>query len=155
MGQAEKRAAADKKRTDIIVQGIKDGMSVKALAARIGVEEDYAKRLRKTAAADHGLTVAEGESPATPFGFTADSADFRLRLRNKLVNLVEMHGHHPVEVAMMVGISEKAQKRNAGKASNNHDWKISELERLAAAYNMTFLELMAEVTRPRKPGELI
>ena len=156
MGQAEKRAAADQKRSDIILQAIKDGMSVKALAARIGVEEDYAKKLRRQVAAKHGLTTTDGESPELAFGLaeSGDSYLFRNRVANMLVDLVDRDGLHPVEVAMQTGVPEKAQTKSKTKPYP-HDWKLSELERLAAFKGMTFIELMEKLIKPRLPGEIV
>ncbi len=142
------------KRDNLIIEAIKEGLSVKEIAARVGVEEDYAKKLRAKLARQHGLTVTAGSTPSQTYGMTEDSMVMRGRLMNKLSNLVNIQGIHPVEVALMTGVTQTAQTENRVRPWT-YDWKLSELERLAAVEGVSISELLLEVIGPRKSGEIL
>lgn len=154
MQPAEQRALAVQQRDDRIIEGIKQGLSVKEIAARVGVDEDYAKTLRRQLAQQHGLTIGSGSTPELPFGITERSRILRARLSLKLANLTDQRGLHPVEVAYSVGVPQKAQAENRS-SPYGHDWKLSELERLAALEGKDVIQLLQEILRPKLSGEVI
>lgn len=146
MHTADERAAAIKARDDLLLEAIRDGLSVKAIAARIGVEEDYAKRERRRLATEHGVVVDEGSSPEVPYGITPGTKTMRSRLGTILYDLANRRKMHPVELAFHTGVTQKAQtKAINSKSFNAHDWKLSELERLAALTGKDFKTLMKEL----------
>jgi len=150
MHTADERAAAIKARDDLLLEAIRDGLSVKAIAARIGVEEDYAKRERRRLAAEHGLNAGEGSTPEMPFGLTRATAALRMKLGTILVRLTDRKRLHPVEIAFHTGVTQKAQTKASSKDAkgnvyNAYDWKLSELERLASLTGKDFKTLMKEL----------
>lgn len=154
MQTAEQRAAATRKRDDRIIEGIKLGLSVKELATRIGVEEDYAKKLRASVARQHGLTITSGSTPEVPYGLTERSRILRGRLSLMLSDLVERKNMHPIDVAMAVGVTQTQQTENRS-APYPHDWKLSELERLAELQGRDIVSLLHELLQPKMNGEAI
>lgn len=160
MHTADQRAAAVQKRDAVIIDAIKNNLSVKEIAARVGVEEDYAKKLRAQLAEEHGLTIATKarvkgrDKVAPPYGLTQRTRIIRGRLGNKLRDLTERRGIHPVEVALLTGITQTEQTQN--KASPYpHDWKLSELERLAALEGKDIIQFLQELLQPKMNGEAL
>ncbi len=70
-------------------------------------------------------------SDEMPFGLTPATAHLRRKLGD-LVYLVRERGDHkgPNSLAPRIGLGYQAQRR-ASEAPFNHDWKLSEIERLA------------------------
>lgn len=103
------------------------------------IDHDYAYKLMVQTARKHGLEYKPHKmsgSTETP-GLTNESKTVRARLGDELYKL-ELS---PGEAALSTGVPLKAQKL-ARDRPFNHDWTLSQIERLARARGMTFRELL-------------
>lgn len=128
-----------------IISMMKLGRPVRIIAALEGIEHDYARKLCMRLAKEEGLDYApdnklvRAETP--PVGITDSSRSTRRFLADKLCLL----GTDYQDIAKQVGITLRSQKY-ARQRPFNHDWTMSQIERLAAALNTDFLSLMQEAS---------
>ncbi len=128
-------------RREVIIQSIKDGMTIKDLAAQTGWNERTLMSDRKIIAKEEGLEIST-KGVALPLGLTkAGSLQLRVHLANHLNRVTIATGHRPKEVATLIGVNRAGQRR-AEKTPYAHDWTLSQIERLAKAQSITFQEIM-------------
>ena len=133
---------------------IKAGLRLPEIAEREGVDERYAKQVRKEIASAEGLSIAENPPPSVeerarllPFGLTSSSNSLRGRLGSVVYKHTEINGMHPVDLAAKTGVNQKALKSSWSNPSI-HDWSLSQIERLAALEGKDFVTFMRELLKP-------
>lgn len=128
-----------------IVTYIQEGLTSIEIALREGMSVDEAGKKRKEIKAKHGVSSGKRKPvESLQYGLTHEaSGSFRSRLGDHLYRL--RLKHHPLEVALITGMT-LAEQRRACVRPFNHDWTISQQERLAAALNIKMEDLRSAVT---------
>lgn len=140
--EAKLRLAQEQRVTD----RLKAGESMEFIAAAEGVVLSTINNLRKRLK----LTVKKGKTPKKPHGLTANSSRIRGYLGPRLKDQVA-GGLHWMEVAAATGIPRNQQKV-AGQNPFDHDWKLSEIERLAQLMGVPLHELLLRAMQPPVVG---
>jgi hypothetical protein len=107
--------------------------------------ENQPKLMRREIAAPEGLKISSERNTAPPVGLLEIERSFRGWLQVKLASLRDHH--HYADVAHMVGLTNIEQQR-AMTAPYTHNWTIAQIQRLAAAHNMTFAEMVTFASQP-------
>lgn len=129
-------------RDERIVEMMRRGRPVRAIAQMEGLEADYCRKICKSLAAREGFEYNPAKvtrSDMSFVGLTEASRGFRRYLGDKLHKL----GDDPRRVARLVGMTQRCRKY-AMERPFNHDWTLTQIERLAAALEMDFADLMRE-----------
>lgn len=108
-----------------------------------GVDPAKVANIRKDHRKKHG--DIQGKSPKEPYGLTPDTTHIRSRLADRIHDLRRRQLER-WEVSRMIGLTPMAGLNAA--TESRHDWKMSELERLARAGDTTFLDLILMAERP-------
>lgn len=132
-------------REDRLETFIRQKRPVRAVAALEGIDHHYALRLLRQVARDRGLEFQPrrvpnpGKEPI--LGLTEASKILRSRLGDTLYSLDLSRA----EAALKIGIGAKAYDR-ARDTPFNHDWSLSQIERLAqeadVPLKMLFLRIL-------------
>lgn len=126
-----------------IVMMMKLGRPVRTIAQLTGNAHDYCRRICVRLAQSEGITYTPdnimNRAEIAPVGITEASRRFRSRLSDKL----HLLGTDYRAVASLIGMTRRCQKY-ARQRPFNHDWTLSQIERLAAALDMDFAQLMRE-----------
>jgi hypothetical protein len=122
------------------------GRPVRTIAQLEGLEHDYCRKLVVKLANDNAVeytpdnTLQKSKMP--PVGVTEASRRMRSQLGDILHKLATASDARTV--ARQIGMSVRSQKY-ARETPFNHDWTLSEMERLAIACNYEFAAMMREV----------
>lgn len=138
----EKRSQLSE-RDELIIQMMELGRPVRNIAQLIGIEHDYCRKICAKLSTKAGFEY----KPITPYkrtemtsvGITEATRRFRGVLGDKLYLL----GNDGRQVAKLIGMTIRCQKA-ARQRPFNHDWTLSQIERLAAALGTDFATLMRE-----------
>lgn len=109
---------------------------VAAIAEVIGLAPDQTRKIITRLKKELGLEYKPPRLQPRIL-FTDQSREFRNSLGNMLYGYRERSRKHPTEIAMELGLLISQQKK-ATERGGQHDWKISEIERLAAARGESF-----------------
>jgi hypothetical protein len=126
--------------SDRIIEAIKAGVSRKGIAQREGLNHRVASNIINDLIAKHGLTYVPKDD-VHAYGTTNETALLRSALGGYLFDLRQQLGGDRAEVARLVGLNRRDQVR-AEQRPFQHDWKVSEMERLAHATGITLKELL-------------
>lgn len=144
MSLARQKAAA-KERDARIIKALQRGESEEHIANVEGIGPQTVKKLRR------GLPLLKnGTSPAKPYGLTDETNTFRSNLGNR-VNDLKSRGLVQAEIGRMIGVPPHSQTAARTKPGL-HDWKLSQIERLAEEEGMTWLELILKESMPAMRG---
>lgn len=111
-----------------------------------GIDETTLK-IYKREAKQAGLPIKSGVSSPTPHGIAPGSLRMRLNLGRHVKDMLDREGWHPLEIARDLGITQKNQRVLRDKGSP-HDWRLSELQRLADLRGVSFSLLMVTMLQP-------
>lgn len=92
-----------------------------------------------------------GKSPPIPYGLGDGTSRIRSHLGNRVSDL-RRKGMERWEISTAIGITPIAGINAATVGPERHDWKMSELERLAKAGDTTFIELILSAAKPTLVG---
>ena len=98
-------------------------------------------------AKQHGVEYtprSEGDTPAMPEGLTSESSLLRSRLGDLVYHLSFRQKRHPLEISKLVGLGSQRAQKLAQERPFAHDWKLSQIERLAKVHEMPFKHLMLQ-----------
>jgi hypothetical protein len=131
-------------RNEHIVLLLKDNRPTRAIAEMKGLAFDYCRDLCRELVILHDLdynpsTAATSDKSSLPFGLTEQSRAFRAATGTLVYNLREIL--HFTDVGNATGLSNADQSR-ATEGQGVHDYKLSQMERLAEASGMTFRDLV-------------
>ena len=119
------------------------GLNVRKIKEREGIDLDYTRKLCAKYAKKHNIAYApERETSlakSPPEGLTDISKPLRSRLADELYNLSRKTDAE--ERAVLLGLTRKQQKY-ARDVPFNHDWTISQIERLCVANNLDLVEFL-------------
>lgn len=124
-----------------ILDLVKENTPLASIAKLTGTNQDYCGDLIEKLVKEYGLTYAPAK-PGTedmPVGVTSDSHTFRNNLAPLVYDLRETDHH--LQIARDTGLLNIAQRR-ASSRPHNHDWTLSQLERLARRLDIPFKEMM-------------
>jgi len=125
---------------------IKQGKTVGEICDIEGLDPaNQPKLMRREVADPEGLKISAGRNTTPPVGLLEIERSFRGWLQLKLAALRDHH--HYADVAQMVGLTNIEQQR-AMTFPYTHNWTIAQIQRLAAAHNMTFAELVTFASQP-------
>ncbi len=149
-GSQRKQLIAD--RDERILAKIKQGRSVRAIAADEGYEADYTGKLCAKLATQYGVKYdPEGKREAHPNelppGLSDRTGFFRRNAATKLYLWALKSKKHPLEVCREVGIAQAGQ-RAAKKTHGPFDWHLSHLDRWSETLGVSFEELILDLTFP-------
>jgi len=135
----------DPKQIERITGYIKDKYGVPDIIDREGGDPKVISDLCREIGQQLGIKPVQGHTDLLPYGLSSSGPGAKLRstLGNHLFRLTK--NHHFREVSVMTGLTNAEQKR----ALNNpprHDWSLSQIERMAKARNITFLEVLNDPT---------
>jgi hypothetical protein len=136
------------KRDKRIVKRLLKGESETHIMAVEGADAKTVGDIRKTL---KGQLTAKGKSPPIPYGLEPDTERIRANLGNEINNLL----NKPLErweISPLIGIPPVAGLNAAKAKPGRHDWKMSELSRLAKLGDKTFIELILTMAQPTKVG---
>lgn len=133
-----------------LLEMMKQGRPIRAMAKLEGLEPDYAGKICAGLAKQHGIDYhPEGKRQqhknALPPGLSDRTSGFRRRAATALYLWVLRSKRHPLEVCRDTGLSQAGQ-RAACLAHGPYDWSLSELDRWSQAMNVTFEELILDLT---------
>jgi transposase-like protein len=127
-------------RDEAIVAFMERGRPVAAIAELLGLEENYCRKATRRLAEERGLDYKPVKEPPT-----ALLSEASRRLRNNLANLLYDYrnkpGRHQLEVARDTGLTQ-AQQILATERGGQHNFKLSELERVATATGQDFTRML-------------
>lgn len=134
-----RRATTKLEREERLIEFIKRGHAASEVAEFIGVDRDYAYKLMSRTAKKHGLEFHARRVTGNrlTYGLTDESRPLRARLGDHLYKL----NLNPTDTARVVGVTAKAQKQ-ARDRPFNHDWTLSQIERLSRECGLTFREVI-------------
>jgi len=126
---------------DDIKSYISQGLTIKSIAERAGMNELAARRLVLKLSPGYKGTVVD----TTPYGMDKESVHHRVELGSLLYDLrMSLEGDRTA-VARLVGLNIREQIR-AEQRPFDHNWSISQMQRLAKATNQTFQELLHAIS---------
>lgn len=133
-----------------LVEFMKQGRSIRAIAVLEGLEPDYTGKLCKALATQHGLSYCpEGKRQqhqnTVPPGLTEATNGFRRRAANLLYLWTVRSKKHSLEICRETGLTQ-ANQRTATKPHGPHDWHLSQLDRWSTAMGVSFEELILDLT---------
>lgn len=137
--RGEQRKSLLDARDKRILQFMQEQRPVAAIAELEGLEPDYCRKATRRLAAEHGVDYQPVKGVRlTPLGDA--SREFRNRLANFLYKYCNAPRRHPLEVCQATGLTQ-AQQVDATMGAK-HDFKLSQLERLAEAREEPFKLMM-------------
>lgn len=133
-----------------LVEMMKQGRPVKAIAELEGLEADYTGKLCAALAKRHGINYhPEGKRQqhpnALPAGLSDRTNGFRRRAATAFYLWALKTKKHPLELCRATGLTQAAQ-RTATKAHGPFNWHLSQLDRWAEAMGVSFEELILDLT---------
>lgn len=142
------RAQRKLSREQRLLEFVREKIPVRTVALMEVIDPDYAYKLLRKVASDHGLDYAPGRnSGSTPKiipGLTEQSQLLRSRLADRLYDL----NLSVQEAALRIGIKAKAQQ-SAKDRPFNYDWSLSQIERLATEAGVPFKTLLLQALEER------
>jgi DNA-binding CsgD family transcriptional regulator len=146
MSKAEREALLARRRASI-VEHIRAGRTAEEIADIEGMDRDEARKLRRQIALEEGVTSDAVAPPFRPLGLKGENRQFIIHLGNLLARVPG----HPLEVARLTGLTQSEQ-RAAMQAIVGHNWTVAQIQRLAAALNMSFEDVMRYCLNGSKIG---
>jgi hypothetical protein len=122
---------------DDIQDYIKQGLNVRSIAARIGMNELAARRIIYALSPGYRGTVNDD----TPYGMDTESLAQRIKLGSLLYDLRESLKGDRVQVARLTGLNRNEQIA-AEQRPFEHDWSISQIQRLAKAISVNYKDII-------------
>lgn len=122
---------------DDIKDYIAQGLSVKSIALRVGMNELAARRIINSLCPNYKGTVAD----TTPFGMDTESLAQRIKLGSLLYDLRESLGGDRVQISRLTGLNRNEQIA-AEQRPFEHDWSISQMQRLAKAISVNYKDII-------------
>lgn len=147
MSVAGRRDRLLEERKERVFQYLKDKVSISEIMAREGIDERTAKELKREAKRK-GLPTSSGVTAQTPFGITDESRQFRMHLGDRVRRMLDNDGYHQLEVSRILGLTQKTSAKLRNEVHYPHDWRLSEMERMAQANGWSFPELMLRMLQP-------
>src|ERR1041384_6639929 len=105
------------------------------------MNELAARRLVNDLVIKHDLSYVPSVADDTPYGMDNESIRLRSHLGGLLYDLRTALGGDRTAVARVTGLNRTEQIR-AEQRPYNHGWSIQQMQRLAKACDMTFMELI-------------
>lgn len=133
-----------------LVEFMKQGRSIRAIATLEGLESDYTGKLCHSLAKQHNIDYhPEGKRKqhenTVPPGLSDRTNGFRRRAANAFYLWVVRSKKHFLEICRETGLTQ-ANQRTATKTHGPHDWKLSQLDRWSEAMGVPFEELILDLT---------
>jgi hypothetical protein len=138
------RTTEREEREQRFLQFIQRNDPVRSVARMEGIDYDYALKLLRKVAKQHGLTYQPSRirvgGKEEIVGITDESRPMRARLGDHLYHL----NRRPTVVARQFGVTARRQKY-AQDAPFNYDWSVSQIERLARDAGVDFKTFMLQL----------
>lgn len=138
--RGEQRKQLLQERDERIVTFMRQQRPIAVIAELEGLEADYCRKACKRLAAEHGIDYDPNSEPVSPA-----LSDASRRLRNHMANVLYAYrnapNRHQLEVARDTGLTQ-SQQLIATERGGRHDYKLSQLERIAAATGQPFTKMM-------------
>lgn len=128
-------------RDDRIVEFMQQNRPVAVIAELEGLEEFYCRKATRRLAEERGIEYQPDKDSGHAGLMNEASRALRSNLANILHDYRNKPGRHPLEVARDTGLTQ-AQQVQATERGGRHDWKISQLERLAQTTGLDFNRLL-------------
>lgn len=139
--RGEQRKQLLQERDDRIAVFMEQGRAVAVIAELEGLEPDYCRKATRRIAEERSIEYSPEKEPV-PRGLLSDaSRRFRNNVANEVYKLRETPGRHPLEISRDTGLTQ-FQIGIAIDKGGLHDYKLSQLERIAAASNDNFTNMM-------------
>jgi hypothetical protein len=154
VSRGEQRKQLLSERDQRIVQFMKERLSVAHIADLEGIEEDYARKATRRLAAQEGIEYNPAKETSREI-LTDASRQFRIGMAKIVSELRDAPGAHPLEIARDTGLTQAAQVAATQRAENSnvgytHDYKLSQLERIAATRGDDFRRMMLRALLTRE-----
>lgn len=117
---------------------LNDGYDVSSVASRLGVSGIY---VRKVISRHEAHYEPKTKSELFPYGITNDSHAMRVRLGYILYNLFEKNDSKSWITSRMTGLNRYELIAAMGRPWN-HDWKISQIERVCQASGLPISDVL-------------
>lgn len=140
----DERSSALDRRKDRIVKLVRQKKTVKEICDILGLDpENEPKYLINKALEGTGMKAAAGVPENwKPVGLKGGNSNFCTNLRFALERLLDKHKQDYIAVAEITGLTQAQQKKAVSK--NQHDWTLSQIQRLADGLGESFPELVAK-----------
>jgi hypothetical protein len=127
-------------RDERIIEFMRQGRPVAVIAELEGLEPDYCRKATRRLSADYCIDYNPDREPVTSLLGEA-SRRFRNNIANVLYQFRNKPCQHPLAVARDTGLTQ-AQQILASERGGRHNFKLTELERLAVATEQDFTRMM-------------
>ncbi|WP_156930363.1 hypothetical protein [Sphingomonas jaspsi] len=127
-------------RDERIITAMRQGRPVAAIAELEGLEPDYCRKATRRLAAEYGIEYTP-DPQSTPPRLSDASRTFRNNMANVVYDYRNAPGRHQLEVSRDTGLTQ-AQQLLASQRGGQHDFRLSQLERLAASTGQDFTVMM-------------
>lgn len=128
-------------RDDKIAELMERRRPVNAIAKIIGMEPVQCRKAVHRIAEERGVDYQPIKEPVIKGVLTDASRRFRNNLASILYSLREAPGAHPLEISLNTGLTQ-AQVAAAIDKGGLHDFRLSELERVATLHKTDFTNLV-------------
>jgi len=145
--RGDQRAKLLTERDNRLAEFMRQQRPIAAIAELEGLEADYCRKRCRVVAAERGIVYKPPrprpeDKAENMYGLSDESKAFRVGLGEILYKHRES-GQHQLDVARDIGLIQAAQVR-ATQRPFNHNWTISQIERLAVAVGRPFKEVLLE-----------
>lgn len=127
-----------------MIQMMLIGYPTTAIAKLEGLDQDYCRKICAKLSKDNQIVHVQRQTTSrveAPVGLTDASRRMRSRLADHLHELSDLLDNDLRRVSGVVGLNLRDQKY-AKERPFNHDWTLSQIERLAKGLDVNFSELL-------------
>jgi hypothetical protein len=142
------RAKLNAEREQRFLKYLNDKWTNHDIAAVEGLEPYYAGKELARIARKHKLKIGKRvpQQWELPYGLDERTRRFRYNLGTELYNYRYDNKLHPNAVASQLGMTT-AEQRSAIEKPWGHDWKLSQIQRLADAVGVPFEKFLARILK--------
>lgn len=115
--------------------------AVEVIAEIVGIEPEYCRKATRRIAAARNLRYKPGKEAGADELLSEDSRLFRSNLASLVHQLREEPGQHPIRLSREIGLTQSQQVK-AKDRPFAHDYKLSQLERIARKKGRSLAELL-------------
>lgn len=141
VSRGEQRKQLLNERDERIIKFMHEQLPVANIAELEGLEEDYTRKATRRLAVEHDIDYKPVKNQNGAGLLTEATRYFRNNIANRLYALRNKPGQHPLAVARDTGLTQ-AQQVAASERGGLHDYKLSQLERIAAMSGDDFKLMM-------------
>lgn len=139
--RGEQRQAELQQRDDDIAEWMSRQYSVEVIAELAGVATDYCRKATRRIAAERDIKYNPEKEAGADELLSEDSRLFRSNMAAIVHELRELPDQHPVRLSRAIGLTQYEQVK-AKDRPFTHDYKISQIERIAREKGRSFEEVV-------------